>query len=238
MEKNQKLIAKLTKLVEESYCKGYKYTISSSILHTLNIESNRHGIFRIKNTIAINKFYKDNLDNGKITHIEDCIELLDDHFKENNILKKWAANLHNAIKNDYPNISWHKCFNYTLVLFTLKALQGILAELHTKQFVYNRMQSLHPLSVIELEDASFHDDIRKKMDFAVKVDGERVCGFSVKPEKFTKTDYFTNKKPLSMKEGEKTHIAALKEFLNGNHEANCPVHLIIYNNKYDEFTLI
>ena len=238
MEKNQNLIVKLTKLVEEAYLKGYKYTISSSILHTLNIESNKHGIFRIKNTIAINKFYKENLDNGKINCIEDCIELLDDHFKENNILSKWATNLHNAIKSDYPNISWHKCYNYTMVLFTLKALQGILAELHTKEFVYKKMQTLYPLSIIELEDASFNDDIRKKMDFSVKVDGKKLCGFSVKPEKYTKTEYFTNKKALAMQEGEQSHITALKEFLNSNHEKSVPVHLITYNNKYDNFKII
>lgn len=238
MENKKDLIVKLTKLVEEAYRKGFKYSINHSIIHTLNIESNKNGVFRIKNTIAINKFYKEHLDNGKINRIEDCTELLDDQFKENNILSKWATNLHNVIKSDYPNISWHKCFNYTLVLFTLKALQGILAELHTKNFVYNKMQSLYPLSIIEIEDSSFNEDIRKKMDFAVKVDGKRICGFSVKPEKYTKTDYFTNKKALAMKEGEKEHITVLKEFLNGNHEENCPVHLITYNNKYDEFTLI
>lgn len=238
MKTNKELIVKLTNLIKEAYDKGYKYTISHSINHILNIESNKHGVFRIKNTIGINKFYKEQLDNGKINCIEDCIELLDDQFKENNIIAKWATNLHNAIKSDYPNISWHKCFNYTLVLFTLKALQGILAELHTKEFVYNKMQSLYPLSFVEIEDASFFYDARRKMDFSVKVDGKRICGFSVKPEKYTKTDYYTNKKALVMKEGEKEHITILKEFLNSNQEDNIPVHLITYNNNYDEFTLI
>ena len=238
MKTNKELIVKLTNLIKEAYNKGYKYTISHSINHILNIESNKHGVFRIKNTIGINKFYKEQLDNGKINCIEDCIELLDDQFKENNIIAKWATNLHNAIKSDYPNISWHKCFNYTLVLFTLKALQGILAELHTKEFVYNKIQSLYPLSVVEIEDASFFTDGYKKMDFSVKVDGKRICGFSVKPEKYTKTDYYTNKKALVMKEGGKEHITILKEFLNSNQEDNIPVHLITYNNNYDEFTLI
>lgn len=231
--KLNKAINKLDRIIMEGLNSGYGYTISHNIIHELNILSNQYGVFRIKNTLPINQLYKKKLSNGELTSIFQCQKMIDKETNGNNMIKVFATNLHNNIKGN-SSISFDECYNYTLCLFTIKALRGINGELKAKRYLIDEYKRLYPHDVVRVEDSSFNDDISKKVDLEVYINNKLICKYCVKPESYTKKEYFT--KHIIKGTDDQPQVEALKYLLiKNNHQVLTKI--IVYDKTQNNFKI-